>query len=199
MILYISSGNKGKIQEFLLAAQKTNIPDLIIEPLPGLDAVPPPEENGTTFEENATAKAIYYSQFTTGYVVADDSGLEVDALGNAPGVQSARYAGPQAEDSENNRLLLENLAGVHSRSARFVCVLAVARQGRLLFTAQGAADGEILTEPTGSRGFGYDPLFFYSPLGKSFGELSSREKLTVSHRGNAIRKLFQWVAARTAL
>ena len=198
MILYISTGNKGKIGEFLLAAKQSNIPDLIIESLPGLEAIPPPEENGTTFEENATAKAIYYSQFTTGYVIADDSGLEVDALGNAPGVRSARYAGPQASDSENNQLLLENLTGAKSRSARFVCVIAVARQGRLLCTARGAVDGEILTEPAGFRGFGYDPLFFYAPLGKSFGELSSSEKLTVSHRGNAIRELFQWVAGRAA-
>jgi XTP/dITP diphosphohydrolase len=197
MILYISSGNKGKVEEFLLAAEQSDIVDLAIEALPGLGAIRPPEENGTTFEENATAKALYYSQFTTEYVVADDSGLEVDALGNAPGVQSARYAGPQASDSKNNQLLLENLRGAQPRSARFVCVLAVARQGDLLFTAHGRVDGEILAEPIGSRGFGYDPLFFYPPLAKSFGELSSSEKLAVSHRGRAIRELFRWAVGRT--
>jgi XTP/dITP diphosphohydrolase len=198
MILYICSSNKGKIGEFLLAAEQSNIADLIIESFPGLAAIPAPEENGTTFEENAALKAIYYSQFTAEYVVADDSGLQVEALGNAPGVRSARYAGPQANDSENNELLLKNLTGAHTRSARFVCALAVARQGHLLYKANGAVDGNILTERSGSRGFGYDPLFFYPPLGRSFGELSSEEKLTVSHRGNAIRALFQWVAERTA-
>jgi XTP/dITP diphosphohydrolase len=122
---------------------------------------------------------------------ADDSGLEVDALGGAPGVYSARFAGPGATDDANNRLLLEKMRGVGDRSARFVCVIALADGGRLRETFRGAVEGEILEEPRGPHGFGYDPLFYYPPFGCSFGEAAAERKLTVSHRGAALRALFQ--------
>jgi XTP/dITP diphosphohydrolase len=196
MTIFVATSNQGKMQELLLAAKQAGLGDLVIAPLPGLAAIPPPKEDGSTFEENAVSKALYYSRFTTEYVLADDSGLEVDALDNAPGLHSARYAGPQAKDSDNNRLLLENLGEASSRAARFVCVIALARQGQLHLITRGTADGEILTEPKGTQGFGYDPLFFCPALGRSFGEINGVEKFGVSHRGNAIRSLFESIAGR---
>ena len=191
MLVYACSSNPGKLREFALAARESNVRDMVIEPLPGLKQIEPPAENGTSFEENAVAKALYYSQHTREMVLADDSGLEVDALGGAPGVYSARYAGPEATDEANNNLLLRNLENVESRAARFICVLAVARQGEVITTAQGAAEGEILRIRCGSGGFGYDPLFFYPPLNRSFAELVPEEKFAVSHRGKALRALFR--------
>jgi XTP/dITP diphosphohydrolase len=187
MRVHICSSNPGKLQEILLAAGGT---DFEISPLPGLKNITPPEETGETFEENAALKAVYYSHFTPEIVLADDSGLEVDALGGAPGVRSARYSGPNATDADNNHLLLRNLGSATARSARFVCVVALARAGEILRTARGTAEGEILQAPRGANGFGYDPLFFYPPLDRSFAELTSDEKLFVSHRGKALRALF---------
>ena len=126
-----------------------------------------------------------------GLLFADDSGLEVDALGGAPGVYSARFAGPGATDAANNQLLLERMRGERGRSARFVCVIALADGGRLLQIFRGAVEGQILEEPRGPHGFGYDPLFYYPPFGCSFGEAAPDRKLTVSHRGKALRALFQ--------
>lgn len=134
--------------------------------------------------------------------MADDSGLEVDALGGAPGVHSARYAGPGASDAENNQLLLARLADAPAsagRGARFVCVLAIARQGKVILSAGGSVAGTILTAPQGRHGFGYDPLFFYSPLARTFAELTHEEKWEVSHRGNAFRALFERLPAGLAL
>jgi XTP/dITP diphosphohydrolase len=155
-----------------------------------LENIRPPEETGRTFEENATLKAVYYSHFTPEIVLADDSGLEVDVLGGAPGVRSARYSGPNATDEDNNNLLLHNLGSTTARSARFVCVVALARAGEILRTARGTVEGEILRTPRGANGFGYDPLFFYPPLNRSFAELTPDEKLSISHRGKALRTLF---------
>src|SRR6185312_8544845 len=160
MLLYAATKNKGKLREFLDASAQSAVPDLRIEPLPSLPDLAPPVETGSTFEENAALKARYYSGSTDGFVFADDSGLEVDALGGAPGVYSARYAGSSANDQQNNRLLLDNLRGQHSRSGRFVCAIALACQGRVLITSRGTVEGEILEEPRGSEGFGYDPLFY---------------------------------------
>lgn len=190
MIVYACSSNPGKLREFALAVREANLTNVVIEPLPRLKQIAPPEENGTTFEENATAKALYYSQFTQETVLADDSGLAVDALHGAPGVWSARYAGPGATDEDNNNLLLRDLGNTAHRVARFVCVLALARQGRILKTMYGAVEGRILDAPSGQGGFGYDPLFFYPPLGRSFAELTPGEKFAVSHRGKALRALF---------
>ncbi len=196
MIIYACSTNPGKLREFALAARASNLTDINIEPLTGLNSeILPPEETGTSFEENASAKAIYYSGFTPECVLADDSGLEVEALHGAPGVYSARYAGPGASDEDNNNLVLHDLGNESHREARFVCVLALARGGRLLTTAHGIVEGEILPAPRGGGGFGYDPLFFYPPLNRSFGELTADEKFAVSHRGKALRALFERLPA----
>jgi XTP/dITP diphosphohydrolase len=188
--IYVCSSNGGKLRDFASAAHASKESEVIIEPLPGLEGISPPEENGRSFEENAVAKAVYYSAFTRGLVLADDSGLEVHALGGAPGIHSARYAGPGATDAENNNFLLSNLAGAAQRGAQFVCVLALARGGKALLTSSGTVAGTILNAPQGTAGFGYDPLFWYAPLQSSFAELTAEQKLAVSHRGNALRALF---------
>ena len=185
MTLYCATGNAGKLREFRLAAGAVRV-----EALPLYAALPTCEETGKSFEENAILKAGYYGPHAPGRLFADDSGLEVDALGGAPGVYSARFAGPGATDEQNNRLLLERMRGVAGRAARFVCVIALADGTRLLETFRGEVAGEILHEPRGTHGFGYDPLFFYPPLGRSFGELSDGQKLAVSHRGRALHALF---------
>jgi XTP/dITP diphosphohydrolase len=187
--LYCASGNPGKLREFRLAGQLLGID---IEPLPGLKSIIAPEEDGRTFEENARLKAVYYSQFAEGPLFADDSGLAVDALGGAPGVHSARYAGETATDEDNNSQLLHRLSDTENRAGRFVCVIALAEQGRVLETFRGEVEGEILREPRGPGGFGYDPLFFYPPFGCSFGEVDDEKKFAVSHRGNALRLLLQY-------
>jgi XTP/dITP diphosphohydrolase len=191
MILYACSTNAGKLREFALAARESGIEKLAIEPLPELRNVAAPAEDGATFEENARLKAAYYSRFTCELVFADDSGIEVDALGGAPGVYSARYAGLGVTDAENNALLLRNLEGAANRAARFVCAIALARGEQVLETVRGSVEGEILDAPRGEGGFGYDPLFFYPPQQCSFAELSAEEKFAVSHRGNALRELFR--------
>lgn len=189
MIVYACSMNPGKLREFGLAAAKAG--EIVIEPLPGLQAITAPQEEGNTFEENAAAKALYYSKFTDRIVFADDSGLEVAALGGAPGVYSARYAGPQATDEENNRLLLARTRNTADRRARFVCVIAIGRAGKLLGSVRGSVEGELLDAPRGENGFGYDPLFFFAPLNRSFAELSAAEKFAVSHRGQAVRAMLR--------
>jgi XTP/dITP diphosphohydrolase len=183
-LLYACSTNQGKLADFALG-----LAGIRIEPLPGLKQIVPPAEDGNTFEENARLKAIYYSRFTDQFVLADDSGIEVEALDGAPGVYSARYAGEGSTDTENNVLLLQNLEPHANRAARYVGVLALAQAGTILVTAQGTVEGQILREPRGSGGFGYDPLFFYPPLHRCFAELTPEERFGVSHRGNALRKL----------
>jgi XTP/dITP diphosphohydrolase len=164
-------------------------PELRIEPLPGLSTIPPCDETGSTFEENAIQKALYYGAYSDGWLFAEDSGLEVDALGGAPGVYSARFAGEAATDAANNALLLQRLADSDVRTARYVCVIALVRGRELQDTFRGTVEGEILRKPLGNNGFGYDPLFYYSPFGCSFGEVSRERKQTVSHRGAALRLL----------
>jgi XTP/dITP diphosphohydrolase len=191
MRIYVCSSNAGKLRDFAVAAEQAGLCKVRIEPLPDLKRIAAPEEIGSTFEENATAKALYYSRFTPEVVLADDSGLSVTALNGAPGVLSARYAGPDATDEANNNLLLRDLGTTAHREARFVCVLALAQGGRVITTQQGIVEGTILLAPRGTNGFGYDPLFFYEPLDRSFGEVSPEEKFSVSHRGNAIRALWK--------
>jgi len=149
----------------------------------------PPDEHGSTFEENARLKALYYGALESGYVFADDSGLEVDALGGEPGVHSARFAGPNATDQDNNALLLSRLRGVENRTARFVCVIALAREGQIVRTFRGAVEGRIIDEPRGAHGFGYDPLFYYEPFSCTFGEATDEQKMQVSHRAQALRAM----------
>lgn len=192
MTLYCATTNPGKLREFRAAAVHWGFPGISIESLPNAKSISAPEEVGSTFEENAVAKAVYYSRYSPEMIFADDSGLVVDALGGAPGVLSARYAGDEASDAENNRLLRERLEDVNDRAARFVCVIAVARNAELLATFYGAVEGCILDEERGSNGFGYDPMFFYPPFGCTFGEAGAAEKMNVSHRGKALRALLTW-------
>jgi XTP/dITP diphosphohydrolase len=189
MRVYCATGNAGKLREFRLALQGF----VDVETVPGLDSLVAPEETGVTFEENAVLKALYYAKFCDGPVFTDDSGLEVDALSGAPGVYSARFAGPEASDQDNNHLLLENLQGVKERSARFVCVIALARGVRILQTFRGEVEGEILLTARGENGFGYDPLFYYPPFGCSFGEAPVKSKMEVSHRGKALAKMLAYL------
>jgi XTP/dITP diphosphohydrolase len=194
--LYIATTNPGKLRDFSAA---THARDIVILPLPNLNVIAAPPEDEPTFVGNAIAKAIYYSNHLSGeLVVADDSGLEVDALHGAPGVRSARYATDQGftrgdinQDELNNQCLLANLERVptNQRSARYKCSLAAARNGECLFTSEGAVEGEILTAPRGSGGFGYDPLFYLSTLSKTMAELDLATKDLLSHRGIAMRAL----------
>ena len=197
--IYVATSSQGKLRDFRTAAQAH---DLTIEPLPALATIPAPEEDGATFQANATLKAVYYSNFAPGeLVLADDSGLEVDALNGAPGVRSARFAAdsglvdsPDANDNTdvwNNILLLEKLANVAEaqRTARYRCVLVAARDGHALYTAEGAVEGLILDSPRGTGGFGYDPLFFLPQLDQTMAEISLETKLSLSHRGRAIAAL----------
>ena len=186
MIVYCATGNPGKLREFQLAA-----PDFDVQKLPV--AVPAPDETGDTFEANAAEKAIAYGQHIDGYLFADDSGLEVDALGGDPGVRSARFAGEHATDEQNNTLLLERLCGVQNRTARFVCVIALVKDGRLVKTFRGAVEGRMLDAPRGSGGFGYDPLFYYEPFACTFGEAPIERKVTVSHRAIALEAMFAYL------
>ena len=183
-ILYAATGNPGKLREFTQHAG----PDIQVLALPGFQNIAPCEETGETFEENARLKAAYYSRYCDGLVFADDSGIVIDALDGAPGVRSARYAG---DDDANNAKVLEQLAGLppERRTARFVCVIALAQHGQILRTFDGVAEGRIADSLHGSGGFGYDPLFFYPPLGCTFAEISSEEKWSRSHRGAAFRTM----------
>jgi XTP/dITP diphosphohydrolase len=189
MIVYCATTNAGKLREFRMAASDT----CEIEPLPGLKDLPAPDETGATFEENAIQKATYYGAYTDGYLFAEDSGLEVDALGGEPGVYSARYAGPDATDEANNNLLLEKLGDNPRRTARFVCAIALVKNGSLVRTFRGTVEGEVMHDVRGPHGFGYDPLFFYPPFGCSFGEVPREQKQQVSHRGNALRQLVEFL------
>jgi XTP/dITP diphosphohydrolase len=194
MIVYACSSNGAKLEELIVAGHASGIPSLSIEPLPGLQDIAAPLENGASFEENASLKAKSYSVLTKELVLADDSGLEVAALDGAPGIYSARYASPNATDAANNDLILCRLENLENREARFVCSVALARAGHVLTIVRGSVEGQILKQPRGDRGFGYDPLFFYAPLGRTFAELTRDEKLAVSHRGHALRNLFTYLA-----
>jgi XTP/dITP diphosphohydrolase len=189
--VYCATGNPGKLREFHLAGEVLGID---VEPLADIKSIVAPEETGVTFEENARLKAEYYSRFAPGLLFADDSGLEVDALGGRPGVYSARFAGDGATDGDNNSLLLDLLDHEEERTARFVCVIALARNGETLKTFRGEVEGQILRAARGPGGFGYDPLFYYPPFGCTFGEVEGPRKFEVSHRGKALRQLLQHLA-----
>ena len=198
--VFIATSSSGKLRDFAAAAG-----EIEVQALPGFDSLPAALEDGATFEENARKKAVHYSRLAPGKVVlADDSGLEVDALSGAPGVRSARYAADESSapasglpvDEANNARLLRELRNVEdeARTARYVCVLAAARDGHALAVFRGQAEGVLARAPRGGGGFGYDPLFHFPGLGKTFAELAPQEKAAVSHRGAAFRKFLEWYA-----
>lgn len=197
--ILIATSNPGKLRDFAGAAASHGVE---VAGISGFASLPLVVEDGLTFEENARKKAEEYSlSVPAEVVVADDSGLEVDALGGAPGVHSARYAADQphladanTDDEENNLRVLRELKDVpaEKRTGRFVCVLAAARDGKTLATFRGTAEGIILDAPRGAGGFGYDPLFFFPEIQKTFAELSAEEKAWYSHRGAAFRLLLEW-------
>jgi XTP/dITP diphosphohydrolase len=200
----ITTSNPGKLREFAGAAAAYGI---TIAGIPGFSSLPPVVEDGTTFEANARKKAEAYSLGVPGeLVLADDSGLEIDALGGAPGVHSARYAADEphaaesnTDDEANNARVLRELAGLppEQRNARFVCVLVAARDGQTLQSFRGTAEGVLLEAPRGQNGFGYDPLFYFPEIGKTFAELSAAEKAQYSHRGTAFRMFLTWYQRQT--
>ncbi len=196
--LFLASSNPGKLAEFRALATTVGTSAPIesdacaeIELLTGFDALPSFEENAPTFAENAAGKALYYSRLREGLIFADDSGLVVPALGGAPGVRSARYAGADATNAERIAKLLRELHGKKGveRAAHFVCAIALARAGRPIAIVTARVDGAILESPRGSGGFGYDPVFYFPALNKTFAELLPEEKNRISHRGKAFRKL----------
>lgn len=207
--LYVATGNPGKLRDFAVAAEDLGV---AIEPLPAMREIPAPPEDEPTFAGNARVKAAYYSRFAPGeLVLADDSGLEVDALNGKPGVRSARFAddagfmanspatvSPTTLDERNNLYLLQRLANVpeDSRTARYRCVLVASRDGECVYTGEGSVDGKILSAPRGNGGFGYDPLFYLQDLGKTMAEIDLTTKHKISHRGRALRNLLPSIAAR---
>jgi XTP/dITP diphosphohydrolase len=197
--ILIATSNPGKLRDFDGAAHTLGIE---IAGIPDFSSLPSVVEDGETFEDNARKKAEQYSPYAPGQIVlADDSGLEVDFLNGAPGVRSARYAADQpqlahanTEDKRNNARVLRELKDIPTerRSGRFVCVLAAARDGKTLATFRGTAEGIILDAPRGSNGFGYDPLFYFPQIQKTFAELTAEEKARYSHRGAAFRQFLVW-------
>ena len=181
--LYCATGNAGKLREFRMAADGARVE---IELLPGFGQLPAAVEDGATFEENAIGKALHYGPHAAGLLFADDSGLEVEALGGAPGVYSARFSGPHATDDANNRLLLEKLRGVANRKARFVCKIALVEGKRVVGVYPGAVEGVILDGPRGSGGFGYDPLFYCPAFGCTFAEATGEQKFSVGSPGTEL-------------
>jgi XTP/dITP diphosphohydrolase len=197
--ILIATSNPGKLRDFAGAALRHGVE---VAGVPGFSSLPAVVEDGLTFEANARKKAEAYSRYVPGEtVVADDSGLEIDALKGAPGVHSARYAADEpaqadanTDDEANNARVLRELKNLPSsqRTGRFVCVLAVARDGKTLAKFRGTAEGIILDVPRGENGFGYDPLFYFPSIKKTFAELSTEEKSKYSHRGAAFREMLEW-------
>jgi XTP/dITP diphosphohydrolase len=201
LTLYAATSNPGKLREFATAAQPSGI---IVEALPNLNQIPEPIEDADTFQGNADLKAIAYSLAAPNLLVfADDSGLEVPALNNQPGVRSARFAHDHnfelnsslTTDALNNALLLLLMRDQPDRAARFVCNLALARNGEVLLRAHGTVEGQLLHAPRGADGFGYDPLFLLPSLNRTSAEIPREQKWQLSHRGNAFRELLAQLAA----
>jgi XTP/dITP diphosphohydrolase len=197
--ILVASSNQGKLREYR-AMVEAGSASVAIASFPGFDSLPSFEEGWPTFAENAAGKAVHYSRLAPGILLADDSGLVVPALGGAPGVQSARYAGPGASDADRIGKLLGEMRGKQGeeRRACFVCVTALAEAGRVRGLFSASAEGILLEEPRGEAGFGYDPIFFFPALGKTFAELSREDKNLHSHRGKAFRKALDFLLARSA-
>jgi XTP/dITP diphosphohydrolase len=193
MRLFLASSNAGKLREYVELARGSGV---AIELLPRFGEFPSFEESAPTFAENSAGKALHYCRFTDEAVLADDSGLVVPALGGAPGVHSARYAGPGASDADRVRKLLREMRDKTGaeRRARFVCVTAVARSGRAVAVVSDLASGVITEEPRGTGGFGYDPIFLFEELGRTYAELTAEQKNVYSHRGKSFRKLLYMIA-----
>ena len=185
--LVIATTNAGKLKEIRPMLDGLALQIVTLADFPGVEA---PDETGETFAENARAKALYYTQVTQELTVAEDSGLAIDALGGAPGVHSARYGGAAASYPEKFALIDEALRLKHALGspARFVCAVALAREGRVIFEAEGVIEGRITAQPKGEGGFGYDPIFFYPPFNETLAEAGER-KSSVSHRAHAFRAL----------
>jgi XTP/dITP diphosphohydrolase len=203
--VFIATSNAGKLRDFRGAACNLGV---TVQPLPGFGNFPLAIENGATFEENARIKAEHYSRLAPGtLVLADDSGLSVDGLGGAPGVHSARYAAldttdhaahQNSDDEENNRRLIRELERLPEadRGGKFVCVIAAATDGVVEATFHGEVAGTMLIRTQGQNGFGYDPLFYFPAIGKTFAELTPEQKAEYSHRGRAFRKFLEWYSRR---
>jgi len=196
--LFLASSNPGKLEEFRALAQTSTpgVTDALnarveIELLPRFNSLPSFEEDAPTFAENAAGKALHYSRLGVGRVFADDSGIVVPSLGGVPGVHSARYAGPNATSAERIAKLLGELRDKKGaeRAAYFVCAIALAERGRAIGIVAARVDGEISESPRGSGGFGYDPVFYFPALKRTFAELLQEEKNRISHRGKAFRKM----------
>lgn len=190
--LLVATGNPGKVGEIRSLLADLEVELLSLHDVPPVDACP---EDGNTYEENAVRKALHYSRLVPHLTVADDSGLEVEALDGAPGPRSARFAGAAAGSAEKCRRLLARLEGVAEsrRGAAFHCVVALARRGRLIRVFRGSVGGVITTAMRGSRGFGFDPVFFFPPAGRTFADLDPDEKNRVSHRGRAVLALVDFL------
>jgi XTP/dITP diphosphohydrolase len=191
----LASSNPGKLREYRVLAGDSPI-ELAL--LPNFHEIPPFEETAPTIAENSAGKALYYSRFAMGTVLADDSGLVVPALGGAPGVRSARYAGPGASDADRVQKLLREMSALNGddRKARFVCVTTLAQDGRAVAVLSDSAEGVIAKAPKGSGGFGYDPVFFFPQLGRTYAEITREEKNQYSHRGRAFRKAIAYLEGR---
>ncbi len=194
--MLVATSNAGKLRDFAAAAGVFGVE---IRAMAGLDAIPAPAEDAVTFEGNARAKAEYYSGFAPGeWVLADDSGLEVDSLEGRPGVRSARFAedlgaldARTGVDASNNEVLLLAMLEQTDRVARYRCVLALAQDGKVFRTSAGSVEGEVLSEERGAGGFGYDPLFYVPELGCTMAEASPEQRMRVSHRARALRALIE--------
>jgi XTP/dITP diphosphohydrolase len=190
--LLLATTNPGKLREIRGILAGVPVELVSLEVFPGIEE---PDETGATFAENARLKALYYAERTGLPAVADDSGIEIDALDKAPGVHSARWHG--TDYPAKFAVIYRELAsrGLATSAARFVAHIAVAGEGRILFEAAGGVEGEIAPEPRGTHGFGYDPIFFYPPYGCTLGEVEGAKKAAVSHRGQAFRKLRDWISS----
>ncbi len=195
--IVVGTRNKAKLAEIEAMLADFAIHVVSVAEFPG---APDVEEDGDTFEANATKKATELAQALGEWVLADDSGLEVDALDGRPGVYSARYAGEPCDDAANVAKLLAELEGVPAerRTARFRCAIALASPGRVEWVVSGACEGRIVDAPRGENGFGYDPVFLYESFGRTFAEVEPEQKNAVSHRGRALAELRRWVAQRFA-
>lgn len=196
MRLLVATTNRNKVREIRMLLEGSPVDVLTLDGFPVLAA---PEETGRTFEENARQKALYYAGVLGELTVAEDSGLEVDALGGAPGVESARFGGDETSYPDKFAMIYDALrakgAAALDSPARFVCALALARGDRLLFETRGTVEGRIAPEPKGAGGFGYDPIFFYPPYRQTLGEVTEAQKSAVSHRGEAFRRLRDFLRA----